>query len=153
MSKRFKFRLASLQKLRELTRDSRQADLAEAEQARAILQRQIEQLGKKRDDLLRESSEAVAPGEVNIDYLRWWQNHAEAIESRRDRLDQQNRQLVVECQSRRESLIEANRAVKVLEKLCQKRRNEHDQKEDRSDRQWMDEVALLQTFRQREEVA
>ena len=63
------FRLATLLRLREVTRNERRALLAEAHRADEELVRQLTQLGMEQQRSQDECRKAAAPGAVDVDRL------------------------------------------------------------------------------------
>lgn len=112
---KYKFRLATLLKLRESERDERRGELAEALRAADVLRSQRASL----EDELRSLRAARAPGTgvLNVDLMIRASQHELLLRAQADLLDKQSAEVQVEAERRRARLMEADRAVKVLEKL------------------------------------
>lgn len=138
----FKFRLQTLLRMRMADRDEKRGKLAEAYQAERILQGRIEELardiGEARDRARRGSS----PGEINVDMLLNSHRYEVLLAAQKKALEQQLTQVQAEVERRRLTLVEADREVRVLEKLREKRLGEHAQGELKKEVKELDEVAL-----------
>lgn len=145
---RFKFRLATLLKLREAARDERRSHLAQAYQADAILQQQQEQVAQEVVALQEIYRSAGRPGEVNVDRLISAQRHEMVLKFQGQQLQQQRETVAQEIERRRAALAEANREVKVLEKLRERQQERHQEEENRRDIRRLDEVAQLRALRE-----
>ncbi len=138
---KFRYRLASLLKLREATRDERRAELAEAYQAETVLAQRRREL----DDAIHENRkhlrQTAGPGQVDVDTLVGGHRHQLLLAAQRQLMDQQRQQLEAEIERRRERLVEADREVRALEKLRERQRDRFQYEEDRKEIKRLDEVA------------
>ena len=150
MSK-FKFRLATLLRIRENTRDERRGELAQAYQADDIMRQQQEELERERVGVLEQSRQAAAPGTVNVDELIQSQRYELLLKTQQRHLQQQRQRVAEEIDRRRESLVHANREVRILEKLEEKQTQRHREEESRREVKLLDEVAVQRIAR--EEIA
>jgi flagellar protein FliJ len=138
---KFKFRLATLLKLREATRDERRAELAEAYRADDILQERLDQIHGELDAMKSGCRKAVGPGAVNIDLLIESQRYEVTLRAYEKQALAQRERLAAEIERRREALLAANREVRVLEKLRDHQLERHRDEENRRDIKRLDEVA------------
>lgn len=138
---KFKFRLATLQKIREATRDQRREHLAEAYRADEILQQQSDQIDHELSSLREECRRASCPGPVDVDQLTRARLHELVLKTQKQHLGRQRDAVTAEIDVRREALVHANREVRVLEKLEEKQAARHRQQEDRRQIKELDEVA------------
>jgi flagellar FliJ protein len=138
---KFKFRLATLLKLREATRDERQAELSEAYRADDFLVDRLRQIHGELDDMLAECRKAAGPGTVNIDMLIESQRYEVMLRSYEKQTHEQRKLLAAEIERRREALLAANREVRVLEKLRERQIERHQEEENRRDIKRLDEIA------------
>jgi flagellar FliJ protein len=143
---RFKFRLATLLKLREAARDERRGELAQAYRADEALQGYLEQVQAELDNLKSECRETVRPGTVNIDRLIEAQRYEVILKAQQRQLNEQRGRLAAEIERRRVALLAANREVRVLEKLRERQMEQYEQAENRLDIKRLDEVARLQAL-------
>jgi flagellar FliJ protein len=140
MSK-FRFRLATLLKLREAARDERRAALADAYQADEVLQGY---LAKTQEDLVAVQQtyrQAISPGQINVDPLIDSQRYEMVMRAQVQHLDQQRAQLAEEIERRRQALVYADRDVRILEKLRDNQARQHAQTEEMQLMKILDEVA------------
>ncbi len=140
----FRFRLTTLKRLREAARDERRAQLAEAYRAQEMLREQSQQ---KRDELaaLREMySDAAAPGQVQVDRLVTTQRFELVLHGDLRVLEEQSRLLAEEVERRRLALVEADRQLRVLEKLEEKQQQRFHYEQQQAQVKLLDEVASRQ---------
>jgi len=146
---RFKFRLDSLLRLREATRDQRRRHLGEALSAEAILRQRRLALEKNIDLARGEARQATAPGPLNVDELLSAQRYELTLRGQLALLEQQASQLETEIAARRQALVEADREVRVLEKLRERHLDRFRMEQTRAAAKQMDEIALEANYRRR----
>src|SRR4051812_24501353 len=105
----FRFRLATLLRLRESWRDERRGHLAEAQHAENLILERIEQLDRELTDLKRRSLHAARPGLLNVDQLAEAARYEMILKAQRESADQQRQAVVAEVAKRREALVAADR--------------------------------------------
>ncbi len=138
---KYKFRLATLQKMRKMARDQRRERLAEAYQADEILRQQSDRVDHELDELKGECRHASAPGIIDVDRLTQAHLHELVLKSQKKHFGQQREAVAKEIDARREALVHANREVRILEKLEEKQAERHRWEEDRRQIQQLDEAA------------
>jgi flagellar protein FliJ len=138
---RFRFRLSSVLKLREATRDERRAQLAEAYRADEILQTRLAELDRIVADLKVRYLQAAGPGPIEVDRLLEAQRYELIVTVERKTVERQRTALAVEIEKRRENLVAADRDVRVLEKLRETQAERHRDDENRQEMKVLDEVA------------
>jgi flagellar protein FliJ len=146
--KKFTFRLATLQRLRENLRDERRSQLADAYRADEILQEQEARLEQERAGLAGALREAAGPGEIEVDRLLADHRYSLLLSAQQKHLGQQRQAVAQEIERRRQLLIEADREVRVLEKLKEQQRQRHRDEENRQDIKQLDEVAQRRVDRE-----
>lgn len=144
---KFQFRLATLLRLREATRDERRVQLAEVQRADAELQSQLEQLTREQEQLQRDCRQAAGPGAVDLPRLVEAERYAATLRTQETDIHQQRQTLAVEIERRRQVVIEADRDVQSLEKLRDNQSQAHRQEEDRQEGKRLDEAALAPAWR------
>jgi len=144
----FKFRLATLLRLREATRDERRMELAEVYRLDNLLQQRSDNLSSQLSSLQEQCRRVVGPGTVDVDQLVEAQRYELSLRARQKQLDQQREAVATEIQRRRQTLVEANRDVHVLEKLREKQARRHRRQEDRREIKLLDEVACGRALRE-----
>ncbi|MHB8899074.1 MAG: flagellar export protein FliJ [Thermoguttaceae bacterium] len=140
MSK-FKFRLATLLRLRESARDQRRSQLAEAYRAEETIAEQHRRLSDDLADLMRLCREVSSPGQLNLDRLLNARRYELMLRAEQRSLEQKREAIHAEVERRRESLVAANRAVRVLELLRDRQHEEHREHERVRQIKELDEVA------------
>lgn len=138
---KFRFRLATFQKLREAVRDERQAALNEALQVDDVLAQRERETRGELAAIVQRARAGVGPGPVDVDLLIETQRYDLALRSRLTQLQQQRKTLAAEIERRRLILVEANRDVRVLEKLHDKQLAQHREDESVRERKQLDEIA------------
>lgn len=145
---KFKFRLATLLRLRERTRDERRAQLAQAYQAEAVLREEQERLTADMEQLSEASRAARGPGELNVDRLLNTRRYELVLRAHLQDLAKKQEMLAEEIARRQNGLVEANRQVRVLELLRDRQLARHRQEEERQEIKLLDEVAGRQNRRE-----
>ena len=138
---RFRFRLSTLQKIREIHRDELRTKLAEAIQAQQILEQQLLVVDRELGELEETRRSAVAGGVTNINALLAAQRYQAVLLAQRGTMQQQSQLLATEAENRRQAVVESDRQVKVLEKLHDRQRAEHMREQLVAETKVLDEVA------------
>lgn len=138
---KFRFRLATLQRLREITRDELRSKLAEAVQAQQILEKQAQQVAMEIEQLQNLRRTRVAAGQIEVEVLLEAQRYQAVLLGQQAQMAEQARLLAAEIERRRTAVVEADRQVKVLEKLRDRQLGEYRQKQLQAETKLLDEVA------------
>jgi flagellar FliJ protein len=138
---KYKFRLATLQKVREAHRDRERAALAEAFRAEQVLADRRKELAAETEELQNLQRSAVAGPLLDVNRLIEAQRYELVLKARSAELAQQQAMLAVETERRRQQLIEADREVRVMERLEERHHQAHRRREQRSEVKQLDEVA------------
>jgi flagellar export protein FliJ len=145
---KFKFRLATLLRLRELARDERRAQLAQAYRAEQLLEEQGRQLEQHLSGLRRWTRLAAGPGEIDVDRLLEARRFEAILLAQRHEVDRQREAIAREVERRRQALVEANREVQVLENLRTRQHERYRAGENRREIKSLDEIALQRALRE-----
>jgi len=137
---KFKFRLATLLRLRESARDERRTLLAQAYRAEDLILEERQRIEAERAALERQIRDAAGPGEIEVDRLLEAQRFELVLRTQKEQLARQHEQVKAEIERRRQALVEANREVQVLEKLREKQHQRWRDEEDRREVKRLDEV-------------
>ena len=113
--KQFKFRLATLVRLREAARDERRAQLADALRVQATLEGQLQDFEQQLREIRH--SQASPAGPIDVDKLLAAQRYEVVLHLETRKLRGQLATVAVEVDKRRQALVVADQEVKVLEKL------------------------------------
>lgn len=139
---KYKFRLATLQKVREARRDRERSALAEAFQAEQVLAERRTEL-ETEEAKLRELQRSATSGRfLNINRLIEAQRYELVLRANGQELARQEALLAPEIERRRQALVEADREVRVLERLDEHHRHEHERLEQRREMKQLDETAV-----------
>ena len=147
----FHFRLATFLRLREATRDERQAELAEVYRADEILAAREGEVRQEMAAQQQSARQGAAPGPINVDRLIGTQRYELELRGRLALLTHQRQLLAGEIQRRRQALVEANREVRVLEKLRDKQLEKFRAAENYHDLKRLDEIAQQRAVREEAE--
>ncbi len=150
---KFTFRLSALLRLRESRRDECRAALAEAFRIDDALGKQLGSLDRELDALREFCRRNASPGAVDIERLVQAQRYELVARAQQRQLVQQRQTVAAEIERRRQALVEADREVRVLEKLRQRQAEQHRRDEDLREVKRLDEVASQQAFRQVQQAA
>jgi flagellar export protein FliJ len=138
----FRFRLTTLQRLRENDRDERRSRLADAQRAEDIVAARIADIDADLDRMRDETARRSRPGRMDIDALMELQRYELLLKAERQAAEQQRALVAAEVERRREALVLADREVRVLERLREAQQARHRQAEERQDRKVLDEIAI-----------
>jgi|SRR5687767_12731867 len=137
----FHFRLETLLRLRMAERDERRADLAKAHRAEEMLREQQRQIAVEQAESQAAAREQLSPGGADVDRLLRNSRYQLVLKSRHQQLTHQLAQVAAEVERRRQSVVEADRQVRVLEKLRERQMLAHRQRELREEIKELDEIA------------
>lgn len=139
-SRAFRFSLETLLKLRENARDERRQQYADALRAEEILREQHEQLESEQVQVRQEYA-ISSTGTINVDRLLTAQRYEGALKTQQLIIEQQQQQLSGETERRREALVEADRQVRLLEKLREKQQTRHQKALQKKQDKLLDDLA------------
>lgn len=137
----FRFRMATMLQLRERDRDERRRELAQALEAERRLMLRTEEIHLEIETLRNEKRNRAAGGEISVERLLNDGRYELILRAEIANLAKQIEQVRAEAERRRQALTEADREVKVLEKLRERRREQYREQEDRLDTKRLDELA------------
>jgi flagellar export protein FliJ len=146
----FPFRLQTLLRLRLAERDQRRADLAKALRAEEVLRAEDERLVHQQNEQAQASRELRAPGVANMDALLGSHRYAIVLANQRRQLATQLAQVEAETDRRRQALVEADRQVRVLEKLRERQARAQAAEAAKAAAKQFDELAALGFLRHEE---
>jgi flagellar export protein FliJ len=90
--------------------------------------------------------QAASSGGVSVDGLLSANRHALLLKSQLAQLGKQQEQIAAEIARRQATLVEADRDVRVLEKLEEKQQAEHETRSLALEQRDLDEIAVLRAF-------
>jgi flagellar export protein FliJ len=138
---KYRFRLETVKKLRVAHRDQQLAALADGYRAEQILAEQQAALADEAAGLRDLQRSALESPYTNVNQLVDAQRYDSLLQAQEKLFAEQSARLAVEVERRRLAAVEADRGVRVLEKLDERRRADHRRQQERSDNKQLDEVA------------
>jgi flagellar protein FliJ len=139
---KFKFRLATVRKMRTAQRDELRAKLAAAYQAEQMLQSQQTVVATELATLQLTQRMALAKSVPDMNTLIDVQRYQAVLRGQQATLTRQSEMLAAETDRRRQAVVEADRQVRVLDKLEERQRDKHRLGQQRLEAKELDEVAL-----------
>jgi flagellar protein FliJ len=149
--KAFRFRMATVLKLREATRDQKLAHLAEALAAADKLRTRRAEIHDELARLNRLHQGRTATGPVNLDVLLSSSRYDAVLRAELGAIASHEVTLNAEIGRRQNAVLAADRDVKMLEKLRDKQREAHRAAEALADLKLLDEIASRQGWQQTHE--
>ncbi len=138
---KYRFRLATLQKLRETHRDEMRSKLAEAYQAERLLGEQVATIHAEEAELQQVHRKTLQTGTTDVNRLLNVQRYSTALTGQLATIQEQSKMLAAEIEKRRLALVEADQQVRVLEKLRERQLEAHRSLALRAESKVMDEIA------------
>ncbi len=145
MASTFRFRFKSLLQLRRAARDERSADLALALEAHSKLQGWIADVNQELR-LLRNCRNSV--GTLDTDRILSAASYEGVLRNTLRQYELDLVQVAQEVERRREALMLADQAVRVMEKLREKQQQQFQHEFLLREGKFLDEVTTSQTYRQ-----
>jgi flagellar FliJ protein len=146
----FRFRLETLLRLRLAERDQRRAELAKALRAEELLRAEDRALEGQQMDAAAHSRLLKSPGAANVDALLETHRYEVVLAAQRRQLKQQIAQVEAETERRRQVLVEADRQLRVLEKLRERQAAAWRKETQRQEVKQYDELAMVGYSRRQE---
>jgi flagellar FliJ protein len=138
---KYKFRMATLQKVREARRTQQRQALAEAFRAEEVLGESRAALAAEEMEI-RDLQRSATDGKyLDVNRLIEAQRYEMLLKARGQELAKQAMLLAAEIDRRRQLLVEAEREVRVLELLDERHRKEHNRRQQRIECKQLDEAA------------
>lgn len=122
----FRFRLQPLQKIRENIRQERQTELAKALEAESVMREKIESIKQDIVGTKEEGRRLASEGRIKVDHLVGLRRHEAYLLAQKAEAEQKLEQVLAEIERRRQAVIEADKEVKIMEKLHEKLKERHD---------------------------
>ncbi len=143
----FQFQFQKLLELRRNARDLCRDELAQACQAERLLRDEMEGIAAEQVQVQKSIRKASQPGSVPIDQLIGAHRYQLALAAQLRTLEHRSAQLAIQIECSRERLSEAQRQLRVIERLFEKQKTRHQQKIAAQERRHLDEVALRSALR------
>lgn len=143
----FRFRLQPLQKIRENIRQERQTELAKALEAEAVVREKIESIGREIVATKEDGRKQAAAEKINVDYLVGLRRHEAYLIVQKNEAEQKLEQVLAEVERRRLAVVEADKEVKIMEKLHEKLKERHENELSAKEVTELDEIASQRAAR------
>ncbi|HMO83719.1 MAG TPA: flagellar export protein FliJ [Lacipirellulaceae bacterium] len=140
---KFHFRLQTLQRLRVFARDELRSRLAEAQSAGEILDGQRSAIAAEQATLVDAMRQCLMKGSLNVSQMLETQRYQLGLEAQARLLSEQAQRLAEEIDNRRQAVVEADRDVRVLEPLRDRRRVEHQRAQRLAEVKELDEIGAF----------
>ena len=127
-------------KLRQRLRDERRAELAMAFEAETVLREKTSEINGRLVDVRDVVCKLSSGGNLDVDKLLSAKRHDVELRTRQRELQLHTRQLEAEIERRRVALVEADRDVRVLEKLREKQQAEFNLDQQNRENKQLDEI-------------
>ena len=138
----FTFRLEPLIKIRKNVLQECQAELAKAYSARTILEDRLLEVENQLAEGTATARSLMQPGQtVNVEHLLGIRRQEMFLLANKDVLTQDMQKIDEEIERCRAAVVAANKEVKILEKLKEKRYEQYLEEEKREEIKAMDEIA------------
>lgn len=147
---RFTFRLQTLRRLREIHRDEVRGRLAEAFEAERILEERRSAVAEEAVACAESRRQALQSGALDVNQLVATQRYELVLQAEARTLAEQAAMLAEEIENRRRAVVEADRQVRVLDKLEERRRREFVDAQSKKEAKQLDEVAVTRWARRHE---
>jgi flagellar protein FliJ len=139
----FHFRLETLLRLRLADRDQRRSELVKAQRAEDTLLAQSDALARERAQTQELSRKLAAPGMADVDRLIASHRYELVLRTKSQQLAGHIQQVRAEVERRRQIVVEADRQVRVLEKLRERQQSAFNVREAKQEQKQLDEQALV----------
>ena len=106
-----------------------------------LLKQRMDGVSQQMSQLQERARQAAAPGTIDVDQLVEAQRYELSLRAQQRQLNQQRQAVAAEVERRREALVDANREVRVLEKLRERQARRYRREENRREIKQLDEVA------------
>lgn len=150
MAKKKPFRLETLLSIRENVLKEKQAELAEAYEAERYLNEQRQETRNAIAATKDDTRAMMQQGSVKVDYLLAMRRYEAYLVAVLEDWEKKAVELAEEIRRRRQAVIEANKEVKILEKLKEKQHDREMLRLRNLDTKTMDEIAEIRAGRLRD---
>lgn len=140
---KYKFRLETLQKVREARRDEHRASLAESFRAEQVLAESRAEVAAETEVMRALQRAATTERYLDVNKLLDAQRYELLLKARSEELAKQAVLVAAESERRRQVLVESDREVRVLEKLDERHRQAFDERQQQKETKKLDEVAAI----------
>lgn len=133
--------MQTLRRLREIRRDEQRSRLAMAYEAERILAQQRADVAAEQLAVSEAQRVMMQGGAVDVNQLLAAQRYRLSLEAQAKTLAEQAQRVADEVERRRQAVVEADREVRILDKLEERQRQAHQLSMSRAEAKLLDEVA------------
>lgn len=138
---KYKFRLATLQRLREARRNEHRAALADAFRAEQMLAESQAEVMAETEAVRELRRAATAEHYLDVNLVLEAQRYELLLKAQSQDLAKQAILLAAETERRRQTLVESDREVRALELLDERKQQEFNLEQQRHETKVLDEIA------------
>jgi flagellar protein FliJ len=138
----FRFRLTTLMRLRQTARDERRQEFAVAQQHERSICERIAGLDRQLVELRNRSDALSQAGSIDIDRLRDTARYQSLLATERQAAQQALEGCSAHVNRLRQSLVEADRELKSLEKLQSRQQDRHRHRQRKHELGQLDEAGI-----------
>jgi flagellar protein FliJ len=138
---RFQFRLKDLLTVRQSTRDECRARLAESLEAERQLHMRRDRLAGILRERRRQARETVNAGPIDAGQLAAAEDYEKLLRGELAQLAEEEQTLAAEIDQRRQAVVDADREVRVLEKLRERQFEDYQKQQSLAETKSLDEIA------------
>jgi len=138
----FRFRLATLMRLRQSTRDECRQELAAAQQLERSIYERINGLDRELAEVRNRTGASSQAGSIDIDRLRDTVRYQSLLAAKRQAAQQQLKNCSAQVDHLRQLLVEADRELKSLEKLQSRQQDRHHRSQHKHELRQLDEPGI-----------
>ena len=137
----FTFRLDPLITLRDNELKECQAELAKAYHARQMVEETRLKFEKDIEESLQSAREMMESGTIDVNFLLTLQDHKTYRTAQLAKIAEDLKQIDEEIERRRVLVVAANKELKIVEKLKEKRYEKYLEEENKAEMKILDEIA------------
>jgi len=138
----FKFRLDPLIAIRDNRLKECQRELAQAYEARQILEKDLQEIDRQLEEGIVTVRSVIQPGlTVNLQSLIGFRRQEMFLRASQEELMEKIKMVDEEIEIRLAAVVEANKELKIIEKLKEKRYEKYLVEENKAEMKMMDEIA------------
>ena len=137
----FTFRLEPLITLRDNELKECQAELAKAYHARRIVEETRLKFEKDLEESLQSAREMLESGTIDVTFLLTLQDHKTYRTAQLAKIAEDIKKIDEEVERRLALVVSANKELKIVEKLKEKRYEKYLEEENKAEMKFMDEIA------------
>jgi flagellar export protein FliJ len=123
-------------------------ELARALEAEAVVREKIADIVQDIAGTKAEGRKLASEGRINVDFLVGLRRHEAYLLAQKQEAEQKLEQVLTEVERRRLAVVEADKEVKILEKLHEKLKEKHDTEQNAKEIVTFDEIASQRAARE-----